>query len=336
MADIQTADDPDLREYHPIAPVDPTNIRPLLFLDVARDMMMDGSWPYRAVTVTMESHAGPGRFAFYGANHVKTLEEMQAGRVDVSILNPSAMLTMALRGVGAFDAPHDVTTIAVIPHEDQLGFAVKEELGFSSLADIAEAKYPLKVSTRGTVDVCTSIMIDVVLREHGFSLDDLKSWGGEVSYDQPMPPHPKRMGRLASGEIDAIFDEGVFIWADRLKDAGARLLPISAESLDALETQGFRSGMIEKAKYSTLAEDVPAVDYGGWPIFCRSDTPDELVERFCRAMVDRRDSLVWDIGGPDQPPLPLDRMVIDSPATPNDVPLHPRAAEVWQELGWLR
>jgi hypothetical protein len=40
-----------------------------LFLDVARQIMLSQDWTHRAVSVTMESHTGPGRFAFYGANH---------------------------------------------------------------------------------------------------------------------------------------------------------------------------------------------------------------------------------------------------------------------------
>jgi hypothetical protein len=36
-----------------------------------------------------------------------------------------------------------------------------------------------------------------------------------------------------------------------------------------------------------------------------------------------------------QPPLPLERMVKESPVTPLDVPMHPRAAAVWQKHGYL-
>jgi hypothetical protein len=35
-----------------------------------------------------------------------------------------------------------------------------------------------------------------------------------------------------------------------------------------------------------------------------------------------------------QPPLPLERMVKESPATPFDVPMHPRAAAVWRQHGY--
>jgi hypothetical protein len=46
--------------YRPVAPVDPTNLRPMMFLDVARAMMLNQDWSHRAVSVVMESHTGPG------------------------------------------------------------------------------------------------------------------------------------------------------------------------------------------------------------------------------------------------------------------------------------
>jgi TRAP-type uncharacterized transport system substrate-binding protein len=321
--------------YRPVAPVDPTNLRPMLFLDVAREMMLGQDWSHRAVSIVLESHTGPGRFAFYGANHPDAIDDVHERRVDVSVLNPAALLTMAYRGTGAFSSARDVATIAVLPHDDQLGFAVASRLGFASLDDIAAARYPLRVSVRGSIDACTPVMVDVVLREHGFSLDDIRAWGGEISLDQPMPNDPSRIGRLERGEIDAIFDEGVVLWADRMAAAGAELLPLSARHQAALEAQGFRRGLIEKSRYPSLTGDIETVDYSGWPIYCRADTPDALVERFCQALVNRREDIVWDIGGVSQPPLPLERMVKESPATPLDVPLHPRAAAVWQQHGYL-
>ena len=234
--------------FRPVAPVDPTNLRPMLFLDVAREMMLNPDWSHRAVSVVMESHTGPGRFSFYGANHPDVIDDVHARRVDVSTLNPAALLTMAHRGVGAFDSPRDVATIAVLPHDDRLGFAVSDRLGFTSLEDIAAARYPLRVSVRGSIDACTPIMVDVVLRAHGFSLGDIRAWGGE---------------------IDAIFDEGVVMWADQVAAAGAQFLPLSPQHLDSLEAQGFRRALIEKSRYPSLPADVPAVDYSGWPIYCR-------------------------------------------------------------------
>jgi hypothetical protein len=88
----------------------------------------------------------------------------------------------------------------------KLGFAVADRLGFGSLAGIGAARYPLRVSVRGSLDAATSISVDVVLRAHGLNLDDITAWGGTVSYDQPMPMRGDRdrIGRLAEGEIDAV------------------------------------------------------------------------------------------------------------------------------------
>ncbi|HEY1822213.1 MAG TPA: TAXI family TRAP transporter solute-binding subunit [Trebonia sp.] len=307
----------------------------MLFLDAAREMMLDDDWSHRAVSVVMESHTGPGRFTFYGANNPDVIDEVQAGRVDVSILNPAAMLAMAHRGTGAFSAPRNLAAVAVLPHYDQLGFAVATRLGFTRLEEIAERRYPLRVSVRGSIDACTPIMVDVVLREHGFTLADLVAWGGEISYDQPMPNDPSRMGRLAAGEIDAIFDEGVVMWANLVAGAGAEFLPLGKDHVDALVAQGFRRGLLEQSRFPTLPGDIPTLDYSGWPIYCRADAPDALISKFCQALVTRRDAIVWDIGAKHQPPLPLERMARESPSTPQDVPLHPAAAAVWRAHGFL-
>ena len=34
--------------------------------------------------------------------------------------------------------------------------------------------------------------------------------------------------------------------------------------------------MIPKSVFPALDADVPALEFGGWPLFCRADFPDEL------------------------------------------------------------
>jgi len=160
----------------------PLTIRPRLFFEVASEMMGSNDWPYREARVELRSQSGEaGVFRLYGANHPDSLQEMAEGRLDIAILNPSALLTMAYRGSGAFKKPIPVATLAVIPHYDQLGFAVTEESGLRSLDQIREQQYPLRVSVRRSLDACTSLLVNVVLKAHGFSLEYLVSWEGSVS-----------------------------------------------------------------------------------------------------------------------------------------------------------
>jgi TRAP-type uncharacterized transport system substrate-binding protein len=109
-----------------------------------------------------------------------------------------------------------------------------------------------------------------------------------------------------------------------------RFLPIDEPHLQKLEAAGFQRGMITSAGYPPVPNDVPTVDFSGWPIYTSTHASDVAIRAFCLALDARKDRLV--MGGR---PLPVERMVQDSPEGPLDVPLHPAAEQVWRELGYL-
>ena len=325
-----------------VGPIDPLNIRAKLMLETASHMLTDWDWPYREVTVDMKSQGDEiGSFRLFGANNPSSIQAVYDRTTDISILNPMVLLSMAHLGKGMFAHPMEVGLIAVMPHYDQLGFAVKKETGLTSLDDIREKRYPLRLSVRGSLDASTAMAVEMVLRTHGFGYDDIVSWGGSVSYDQPMPPQTppggqSRMGRVASGELDAIFEEGVIIWVNGLPDLGMRLLEIDDEHLAQLVDLGFKPGALEKRFYPWLDRDVQTVDFSGWPIFTRMDAPELLIRKFCEAMEARKGTIPWNWGPVKQDDLPLVRMVNDAPDTPLDVPFHPVAEAYWRELGYIK
>lgn len=323
--------------YRPMAPIEPPGLRAKLMLETASFMMSEMDWPYKQVTVTLRSQGDDqGIFRMFGANHPDSIRQVFERQLDISIMNPSAILTMAHRGIGLFTEPMQVALIAVIPHDDQLGFAVSEASGLTSLDDIREKHFPLRLSVRGSLDLSTTWLVELVLKTHGFGYQDIIDWGGSVSYDQPMPNDDSRMGRAGRGEFDAIFDEGVMLWANLVPGAGMRFLGLSEERLTTLEGQGFRRGTIKQSAFDQLPGDVTTLDYSGWPIYTRIDTPVPFVRKFCEGLVAYRSSLPWHVGLALQSDLPLARMVVDSPETPLDVPMHPAALEVWTRLGYLQ
>lgn len=326
-----------------VGPVDPVSIRAMLMLGAASHMMADEEWPYRETTLQLRSQGDElGEFRFFGANHPDSIRQVFERKLDISIMNPSAILAMAHRGVGMFEEPMQVALIAVMPHDDQLGFAVSRESGLTSLDDVRERRYPLKLSVRGSLDQSTTDLVEQVLHVHGFGYEDIVEWGGSVSYDQQMPPlgfpsNPSRIELAAGGHYDAIFEEGVFLWANAVEGVGMRFLDIAPERLAELERVGFKPATIEKARYDSLPADVATVDFSGWPIYTRIDAPDLLVRKFCEAMEARKDSIPWHIGPVKQQDMPLADMVVDSPETPlMGIPFHPAAEEFWTEMGYLR
>jgi TRAP-type uncharacterized transport system substrate-binding protein len=315
------------RRYSPAA------IRPKLVLEIVSEMMEFADWPWRQVRMTLRDQGAEEEFAFslFGGAKPSTVDEVARGELDISMLNPSSLLTMAYRGVGTFaDGPRPVRTVAVIPSEDNLAFGVAERTGIRSFDDIREKQYPLKLSVRGSHDPAVRILVDQVLETYGFTLDDVDKWGGEVSYNQEIASGPTRIGAFERGELDAIFDEAIHGWASRGSKAGMRFLPVDDAHMKQLEAKGFRRGLISSKENPGVPEDVPTPDFSGWPIYTSAGAPDHAIRAFCMALHARQDRLIL-----DGKPLPLAQMVRDTPEGPLEVPLHPAAEQAWRDLGYL-
>ena len=110
-----------------------------------------------------------------------------------------------------------------------------------------------------------------------------------------------------------------------------RPLPLGEPLLQRLERLGFRRAVLAKAEHPGLPEDVPTLDFSGFAVFTRADTPDEVITAICNALEARRDRIPLQ----DADSLPLERMVQDTPEGPLDVPLHPAAERFWRERGYL-
>jgi TRAP-type uncharacterized transport system substrate-binding protein len=315
--------------------VGPGAMRPRLMFHVASELVASSAWPYRATYLEFRSEQNElGSFRIYCSPNPASIQQVIERKIDISILNPEVLMKMAHLGIGPFDRPHPLATITVMPHYDQLGFAVTEKSGITSLEQIREERLPLRLLTRGSVDLATGMLVNEVLKAHGFSFSDIRAWGGRVFYDQPLPKANLERA-LMNAEFDAIFDEAVSVWANVASETGMRFLSIGEERLTQLEALGFKRGAIERSLYPGLPADVTTVDFSGWPIFTHVEAPDLLVTNFCAALEDRKHLIEWQMGAPVQQPLPLQRMCTDSKDTPLDVPLHPAAERFWREMGYL-
>jgi TRAP-type uncharacterized transport system substrate-binding protein len=313
--------------------VRPTITRSRFVLELASELVGDTAWPYlQARVILREKGKDPWKeVCFFGSDACDAIPEVAAGNVQVAILNPSQLLTLALRGKGPFEKPLPLRMITVIPSLDQLAFAVSGKTGLASLADIRERRFPLRLSLRGEPHHSIHIVVKEVLSQFGFSLDDIAAWGGQVRYDPAMPDRPSRIGAVGRGEIDAIFDEALDSWGDTALDLGMRFLPLEEPVLQCLEAMGFRRAAIPKSQHPKLESDVPALDFSGFAVYTYVDADDKVIEGVCAALEARKDRIPWQGEGP----LPLKRMCSDTPEAPRGVPLHPAAERFWRARGYL-
>ena len=252
------------------------------------------------------------------------------GKADLAFLNPSPVTHMALNGLVPYSEKIDIRNLAVFPSWDKIAFAVRKDLGVRSLEEIGEKKPPLRLSTRGQgPEGTTEFTIRRILSLCGWNIEDVEQWGGTV--DQvPVPSHPRRMEGIKQGAYDAVFDEGITGWT---ADALARdmvLLPLQPSVFAEMAQLGFRRSAIPKSAFPALDADVPALEFGGWPLFCRADFPDDLAYAVGKAIAARKDTMPVDGDRFD-----MSRICRDTEEGPMCIPLHPGAERYYREAGYL-
>jgi len=252
------------------------------------------------------------------------------GTVDLAFINPSPVTHMALHGLGPYSDGIDIRNLAVFPSWDRIAFAVKQGLGAKSLREIGEKKVPLKLSTRGQgPEGSTVFTMEHVLALYGWSFDDVLEWGGTVDR-VPTPGDPRRMEGLEQDVYDAVFDEGIKTWTNEALAQDMILLPLEDATFAHMERLGFARTIIPQTMFQSLNEDVPALEFGGWPLFCRADFPDELAYIVVQAIDARQETMPV-----DGDRLDMTRICRNTEEGPMCVPLHPGAERYYKEKGYL-
>ena len=314
--------------------VNAANMRARFILDMAAGMAAHEDQVYREPELRLNTDSGTGATVNLSASStLDGIERVVGGTLDLCFINPSSALTVAYRGTGSyFTTPQPVRAVTVLPSRDQCMFAVHGATGLTHIEDIGREKFPLKLWLRSRDEHWLHNMLDDIFAAAGFSLADIISWGGEVQKTGHIPrPGTPKFEALARGEITGVFDEGVHGWADQVTPAGLTALKMEEDTVAKLEAMGYRRDCLSKSRYPSLPEDIPTLDFSGWPVFVRDDADDDMVRRICAGLEDRKDLIPWEGEGP----LPLDQMCIDTPAAPLGVPLHPAAEKFWTGCGYL-
>lgn len=305
-------------------------MRSRVVLEIAAELVAAEGQSLRQARVLLREQGSDGwPLSLHAGSTLDAIEQVVSGKTQLSMVNPAAILTLAYRGTGPFKTPQPVRVIGTIPSFDQFVFAVRATSPLATFEDIGRQRYPLKASVRDQRDHCIHLMLDHVMAASGFSASDLTAWGGALR--PGVRPRAPRFVAYDNGDVDAIFDEAVEEWAAAALQRGMKFLPLGEETLVRLESMGYRRGAIAARDVAGLQADVATLDFSGWPIFVHADLPDRIVGQICAALDARKHLIPWQGEGS----LPVERMCLDAPDTPLDVPLHPAAERFWRSRGYL-
>ena len=234
------------------------------------------------------------------------------GVYSLAWVNPSVLLTMAYRGKGPFKKRLPLRTIAVFPSFDVMGFAVHESTGITSLAQIKRERKALRVSTgllpRNDIEGSpTMFTVSAVLRAAGFTLADMRQWGGKIR---------RRDQELGSN----CFGQRLSLFVHR----GKRV-----ETNDRL---GFRRTDMSRCSFHGTKSAVQTIDFSGWPMIVHAGMSNDVAYALCEAIASRKDLIPTD----NYKPLNLRQLCANDDQAPFDVPLHPGAQRFYRERGYIK
>ena len=282
---------------------------------------------------TEPANAVPISFATGGFAEIIAVAQ---GKYSLAWVNPSAMLTMAYRGKGPFKKRLPLRTIATFPSFDVMGFAVHESTGITALTQIKQQRIPLRVSTgyipkNDLAGGATMFTVSATLKAAGFSLADIRKWGGTI-HSVPRPSDPSRRAAIESGAINAVFDEGIKSWGQTAVDKGFRYLPIDGAVLKQLKSLGYRPSVMSRCGFHGMSGEVQTVDFSGWPMIVRADMSNEVAYALCEAIELRQQAIPTD----NFKPINMAQLCANDEEAPYDVPLHPGAKRFYRERGYLK
>jgi TRAP-type uncharacterized transport system substrate-binding protein len=272
----------------------------------------------------------------FAADSFAELKGVADGKYSLAWVNPSVAATLAYRGTGPFRKKLPLRVIATFPSYDVMGFAVHKSTGITSLSQIQKERFPLRLSTNvttkeGLTASPTMFTVTAVMKAAGFTLADLRRWGGNVQ-SVSRPSHPDRRDAIQNGTVNAVFDEGIKSWGQTAVDHGFIYLPIEGQILKRLAAMGYRASVVPKSRFKGMPSDIPTVDFSGWPMVVRSDMPNDVAYALCEA-IDRRKAF---IPSDNFKQIDIAQLCANDEEAPYNVPLHPGARRFYRDRGFLK
>lgn len=276
--------------------------------------------------VTVEAEASMGRCpglihtgsVEFGANQSMTTRWAYAGIKSYAATGPMPRLR----------------TLATIMMPAWLGVAVRWESGITDLGQIQERRYPLRV-LGGRSELCAPVWA-----HYGLSRELIEAWGGVfLIAAQRTPGSPWVMSPwVRTGEFDLIMEpiyaantiEACY-WHEASVLYNLRFLALPDDLLARMCADfgaGACSGRIPYRLVRGVDRPIPTLYRPLQGYLARDDMPDEFAYLFARTLDEQRGLLRQ-----THIPYSYDEHTV---AMDTGVPLHPGAAQYYQEMGYPR
>jgi TRAP transporter TAXI family solute receptor len=260
--------------------------------------LIKGKFPGMLVTVM------PGG----GVGNISVVEKGKA-QLGLSIAH---LYKSAMTGKDPYSTVHkNLKALIKIGVSDMGIFLVKNDVPLNSIEDLKKKKYPLRLTTTGKAST-PALAAKRLLQEYEMTFDDLKSWGGSVTFTS----YADAASLIADGHADAVIAVTVPAIRELVRRVEMRWLDPSEAVVERMvEKYGYAKNFVKKGKYRWTTK-------AGWTIgepniiIIRADVPDNVAHGIVQAVCEKPETITnfgahykgfdcktaWkDVGGPFHP-----------------------------------
>jgi len=256
---------------------------------------------------------------------LSNIEKVNAGKADVG-LTMASLYADALRAGGIYvGRPHEnLRAIAFLANIPMSYFLVRASNPISSIEEIKEKKIPVRILTskRGS---SPSLAAERMLKEYGITFEDIKKWGGRVSFVS----YAEASNLIKDGHADAWIGPMVSAIVELTTVVKMKMLPIKPSVLDRLkEKYNYVKITLPKGKYYFVKEDTPHMAESVI-VICQKKLPEEVIYKFTKVLLENPDRIRN---------IHKTYSVFDPPNAWRNVggPLHPGAEKYYREKGYMK
>ncbi|NIB38360.1 hypothetical protein HBA55_02115 [Pseudomaricurvus alkylphenolicus] len=261
-----------------------------------------------------------------------------SGAMDLAISTPARLAVNALEGTGLLlgEPIPGLRAIGVLPQNDRLVIAVRQELGICTFEDLRRVKPALKVAISADdgsnhIGFLSHRLMDAA----GAGKREVESWGGR--YYQAARPDSV-LSWLHNKEVDAVVQEAIMTpwWHEMLEDQPLHYLPVEESVLTYLEeSYHCRRGLLPKNYFKDLDRELSTLDFSDFILLVRDDMPDDVAHLLAWCLTETRGTIEARFRhiAPERSPLSYPLEPKKMAKTP--IPLHPGAKRHYENYGYL-
>jgi len=221
----------------------------------------------------------------------------------------------------------NLRAVAAVMPKNLYQFCVSKRSGLTSLADIKDKKFPLRISVDdkgSTADLVTREMF----KAYGFSYKNIESWGGKIFYLSG----EKTFEMMSDGRMDAMPDALPCPSGDILEastNQELELLSFSDQAIDkVVDSMKLTKGVVPAGTYKFLKRDIPTVGVAVI-LITNKDVPEDTIYKTVKSVYENLAYLatVHDA---------FKDLNKDTIAAVGGLPLHPGAIKFYKEMGILK